>query len=103
MRLIDADALMPLFMKKANTMKDRHGVKLGEEWLLNYNDIKDVIDNAPTVERPQGKWIFNTTHWSCSVCNKTVKTIGYCGTKEFMYENFRFCPNCGTDMKGGAE
>ena len=38
MRNIDADALMPLFMKKANTMKDRHGVKLGEEWLLNYND-----------------------------------------------------------------
>ena len=50
MRQIDADALMPLFIKKANTMKDRHGVKLGDEWLLNYNDIKDVIDNAPTVE-----------------------------------------------------
>lgn len=50
MRLIDADALMPLFIKKANTMKDRHGVKLGDEWLLSYNDIKDVIDNAPTVD-----------------------------------------------------
>lgn len=50
MRTIDADALMPLFIKKANTMKDRHGVKLGDEWLLNYNDLKDVIDNAPTVE-----------------------------------------------------
>ena len=49
MRLTDADALMPLFIKKANEMKDRHGVKLGEEWLLNYDDIKDVIDNAPTV------------------------------------------------------
>jgi len=75
MRLIDADDLMPLFIKKANTMKDRHGVKLGDEWLLNYNDIKDVIDNAPTVcndnysmgyqdgvkkvlsERPKGEWI----------------------------------------------
>lgn len=50
MRSIDADTLMPSFIKKANTMKDRHGVKLGEEWLLNYNDIKDVIDNAPTVD-----------------------------------------------------
>ena len=50
MRLIDADALMPSFIKKANTMKDRHGVKLGEDWLLNYNDIKDVIENAPTIE-----------------------------------------------------
>lgn len=50
MRPTDADALMPLFIEKANKMKDRHGVKLGEEWLLNYDDIKDVIDNAPTVE-----------------------------------------------------
>ena len=49
MRIIDADALMPLFIEKACTMKDRHGVKLGDEWLLNYNDIKGVIDNAPTV------------------------------------------------------
>lgn len=50
MRLIDADALMPLFIEKAYTMKDRHGVKLGEDWLLNYNDIQEVIDNAPTVD-----------------------------------------------------
>lgn len=53
-RLVDADALMPLFIQKACTMEDRHGVELGEEWLLNYNDIKDVIDNAPTFESP---WI----------------------------------------------
>lgn len=60
MRLIDADALMSLFIEKAHTMKDRHGVKLGEEWLLNYNDIQDVIDNAPTVEsytEDQVKWV----------------------------------------------
>lgn len=50
MRPTDADALMPLFIKKAYTMKDRHGVKLGDDWLLNYNDIKDVIDNAPPVD-----------------------------------------------------
>lgn len=50
MRPTDADALMPLFIKKAYGMKDRHGVKPGEDWLLNYDDIKDVIDNAPPVE-----------------------------------------------------
>lgn len=49
MRPIDADTLMPSFIKKANTLKDRHGVKLGEDWLLDYEDIKDVIDNAPTI------------------------------------------------------
>lgn len=59
-RLIDADALMPSFVQKAFTMQDRHGVKLGENWLLDYNDIKDVIDNAPTVE-PEKVVVANVT------------------------------------------
>lgn len=81
-----------------------------------------TIDNAPTVEiteeqaidrlhetgwiirhdkemteRPHGKWIINYESQffnpgrSCSLCNKTV---------EFS-ENY--CPNCGAEMKGGAE
>ena len=47
--LIRREDLMPLFVEKAQTMKDRHGVKLGENWLLNYNDIEDVINSAPAV------------------------------------------------------
>lgn len=111
MRRIDADALMPLFMKKANTMKDRHGVKLGEEWLLNYNDIKNVIDNAPTVdttcpncdsgyaqgysdgylkgkeERPQGEWIGSDGEYQCNKCYE----------KRWYRSNY--CPQCGAMMK----
>lgn len=49
MKLTDADKLMPLFVEKAYKMEDKHGVKLGENWLLDYNDIKDVIDNAEPV------------------------------------------------------
>lgn len=49
MKLTDADKLMPLFIEKAYKMSDKHGVKLGENWLLDYNDIKDVIDNAEPV------------------------------------------------------
>ena len=48
--LIRREDLMPLFIKKAQTMKDRHGVKLGENWLLNYDDIEDVINSVPAVE-----------------------------------------------------
>lgn len=107
MRIIDADALMPLFMKKANTMKDRHGVKLGEEWLLNYNDIKDVIDNAPTVTikewkkempiyikdamlealRPTGEWIGTDGEYQCNKCYE----------KRWYRSNY--CPQCGAMMK----
>lgn len=97
MRLIDVDALMPLFIEKAYTMKDRHGVKLGEEWLLNYNDIQDVIDNAPTVEeRPQGEWI-------CDYINGFGNKIGHCSKCMYRCEHSNFCPNCGADMRGGRE
>ena len=110
MRLIDADALMPLFIKKANTMKDRHGVKLGDEWLLNYNDIKDVIDNAPTVERPikglakmddngeviiellrpRGEWITDERGYVCSECGALHS------------DDYPFCHMCGADMRKEA-
>lgn len=102
MRPTDADALMPLFIEKANKMKDRHGVKLGEEWLLNYDDIKDVIDNAPTVERPQGEWIEEKL--SCG----NILRCSECGTRprrsEYGYDlRDNFCHNCGADMRGGRE
>ena len=79
MRLIDADALLPLFIEKAYTMKDRHGVKPGEEWLLNYNDINDVIDNAPTIETGYDLYreetcerkthCYDYEYWHCIGCN----------------------------------
>ena len=111
MRLIDADALMPLFIKKANTMKDRHGVNLGDEWLLNYNDIKDVIDNAPTVcndnysmgyqdgvkkvlsERPQGeiiKELWNCRDELCLRCGKYHDAWkGACNDCRYNFENMK--------------
>lgn len=121
-RLIDADALMPLFVEKACTMKDRHGVKLGDEWLLNYNDIKDVIDNAPTVdtyteddvhyaikeghevgygmakakfERPQGEWIVGQ-YMDCHSDILPKYTCPFCG--EVAYRKYDFC-HCGADMR----
>ena len=51
----------------------------------------------------QSEWIFNTSFWSCSVCKSSAKTIGYCGDAKFMNEFFRYCPNCGADMKKGGD
>jgi len=97
MRLIDADALMPLLIEKVYTMDDKHGVKLGENWLLDYEDIKDVIDNAPTVERPQGEWIDDDNYYAnCSCCGYQMDTH-----EEHGY--FKFCPNCGAKMTKEAE
>lgn len=51
------------------------------------------------IERKRGSWIFNHySTWICSVCGKTAKTPGYCGTSEFMEKYFKFCPHCGAIM-----
>lgn len=71
--------------------------------------LLDLIDNAPTVpneymrgyeaaereyKRPQGEWLFDKENsftidmYRCSIC-------GYFG-----HTHFKFCPNCGADMRG---
>lgn len=49
-RYIDANVILPMLTNKAHTMADRHGVNLGEPWLLSYDDIKEVIDKIPTAK-----------------------------------------------------
>lgn len=53
MRLIDADELIKSFVTKGQDMGKKYGIKYGEPWILDYDDIKDVIDNAPTVVRTE--------------------------------------------------
>lgn len=82
MKLIDADALKEAVSKHP---------------LIDFtdDDIFELIDNAPTVERPQGEWLIecgNTFHFSCSQCG--------CAGSQWD----KFCRHCGAKMqKGGAE
>lgn len=122
MRLIDADAIIKELEEMAN---NEWNISVGSSKGLN--DAIDVIDNAPTVEnitifaelgedmaditreimpqllakvRPQGEWIpcyVNFTDGSkplfayckCSLCNKQATGV------------YKFCPNCGAEMRGG--
>lgn len=88
---------------------------------MPYAFVKQIIDNAPTVElteeqaidklretgwlirhdkemteRPHGKWIYKQIHdydyWECSNCGELCTE----GTPKTM----NFCPNCGADCRG---
>ena len=73
--------------------------------LLDREKVLDEIDNAPTVERPHGKWIYTDKEDKkkgyggyCSVC-KCDMPIGINDWKQEYYES-NFCPNCGAYMRG---
>ena len=117
--LISREALKKAFANSKHIKETVSGLDVMEMLA-----IKEIIDNAPTVkpekakegeivkaytkgfdtgveiartERPQGKWICKDKvdghmfGYSCSNCRNPEWQIT------------RFCPNCGADMKGGAE
>ena len=66
-----------------------------------WTKLFNLIENAPTVERPQGEWIKNPDcsiqvkmpfYYACSVCGNPTRS-----------NNHNFCPNCGARMKGWDE
>lgn len=59
--------------------------------------LKAVKNGIPYEERPQGEWLFDKENsftidmFKCSIC-------GYFG-----HTHFKFCPNCGADLRGDTE
>ena len=87
-------------MIKEEYCEDAISRKEVSDWLKNkrtYNrqEAEDIdnfyhfINNLPSVTpiRTKGHWIND----KCAICD-----FYYVGDKDFM----RFCPNCGTDMRG---
>ena len=113
MRLIDADEL-----RKCAIPCEIHNGASTDLCVPLYQ-----IDNAPTIEmpkalgtvdengnikieliRPQGEWIIIDEDHTlsrfkiCSNCGKEAEWLD--GGSQLLS---KFCPNCGADMKGGAE
>ena len=113
MRLIDADALKGALEKlKAETL----------EYEDSLDDVDAIIDAAPTVEavplehhnkikgildneikslvdildneRPRGKWKIDGCLIACDQCGRILLKAS---------ELYNFCPQCGAQMKGGAD
>lgn len=94
MRLIDADALIPM-MKYATTDSEIgvFPIKIG------FNDIEKVINEQPTVDTARhGHWSFRPfpDDWigSLYICSEC---------KDVCDSRYRFCPSCGAKMDGFEE
>lgn len=70
------------------------------------------IKNAPTIEpeRKKGQWmVFETENEryddiKCPFCKKTYTVDAYrIDDIGFIAEDFKFCPNCGSDMRGDQD
>jgi hypothetical protein len=61
---------------------------------------RTLEDNQPK----QGEWIINDTgDTECSVCGKTENRFIYGTENWYGIGESRFCPNCGTKMKGADD
>lgn len=76
--------------------------KLGEVWELNYEEIRDVLNDLPSVQPEQktGRWIFEkgdgktcVDGYICSACGRSYHT------KVPYFSEFDFCPCCGAKME----
>lgn len=85
-RLIDADA----FWEQFETAKD--GIARIEAMLPSevvdatiaiYDEIKERLDDAPTIEPPTTTWLGSYSPYTCEKCGYHVDS------------KTRYCPNCG--------
>ena len=57
-------------------------------------DVYKALEEVPSADRPQGEWISNHDgYWICSEC----------GLRVLIYAKGNYCPNCGADMRKGAD
>jgi hypothetical protein len=65
--------------------------------------LQRKIKALPSVTPKQktGRWFYDKSieNWRCSECKETPKTMGYCGSANFMAEHFKFCNHCGAKME----
>ena len=100
MRLIDADALIPLIKMGECNMYDEYcqGRNGGIEFAV------EQVKQMPTVEeRKKGEWIDGSDERfvKCSKYGMETTRNELRGIALFGKEEPNYCPNCGADMRGG--
>jgi len=73
---------------------------------MEYQTKKPTEFPAIEPERKTGEWFFLDECANegvyCSRCSKKVFRLDFSNTMQ-KWKNFKFCPNCGADMRGEPE
>ncbi len=86
-RLIDANALLERIDKEREYLLGRG--QTGAEHILVHN-FRDLVEEAPTIERPKGIWQLEGMIWYCFNCGHYCEQGGN-----------NYCGQCGAEMGEG--
>lgn len=76
-------------------------VKVASGYCHPSNIAEELAKLPPVYPKPKtGHWFYDKSieNWRCSECNEVPKTMGYCGSANFMAKHFKFCNHCGVRM-----
>ena len=99
-RLIDADAAI-------DELNDEYHGTISDESMKIYQIIK-WLNELPSAEpeRKTGHWVETGDEpydeWECDVCGFVIDGSGCIDPEEYR-DVYKFCPNCGADMRGEQE
>ena len=104
MKLIDADAALEV-IRTLQTYK----LFAGDDMLLiDQAEAQTELMMLPSIlpERKTGHWVETGDEpydeWECDVCGFVIDGSGCIDPEEYR-DVYRFCPNCGADMRGGEQ
>lgn len=98
MKLIDRQALIDAIVNTPSEVAMFHSYNDLSSLAERQNEILNIVENAPTVDAVpvvHGRW--EKSEPGYSIC-------GHCKADVAIFSDHKnYCPNCGADMRGGAE
>ena len=110
MKLIEADKVKQAIkyywkaqVDKALTLTDGNEKRINS-YLEHNHELLKAVDELPSVqpERKTGHWVEigdePYDEWECDVCGFVIDGSGCIDPEEYR-DVYKFCPNCGADMR----
>lgn len=89
--LISRQAVVKFFNDWISCLDENCHHQSVADMIIIKNDFKNLPSAQP--ERKKGRWVYNSpVTMKCNQCGLVIK--------DWDWHRFKFCPNCGADMRG---